>query len=193
MNNNLQVFKDSAFGEIRTGVVMDEKGVRFLFAGDIKIDRFSMLALASKFAYEDDEYAWEILNLASKLFHHQNDFVFNELYRAVAMEITRVNLKGESDLYPVFNRNANKVLGVNAKVIKRRNNPKHQPDSWIRINGEDIPVEIKLNKFDNRALSQLKRYMNFYECSKGIAVANELTVKLPQNIQFISLERLGVE
>ena len=61
---------------------------------------------------------------------------------------------------------------------------------WLRNNMQEIPVEVKKFEFGRAALKQLLRYMKFYKCDKGIAVAKKLIVELPENIRFISIEEL---
>ncbi len=185
---DLQIFKNKEFGQVRTVEVVG--GTKYLVIGNEKINKFELLALASKINTEDQKAAWEILRLASMLYHSENDFAFNELYGAVAMDITRRNTEKESDIYPRFKKSVNKLFGSNAKVIQKKNDPTHIPDSWISIDGYEIPVEIKLNNFDKRALNQLRRYMRFYGCKHGIAVARTLTIELPESIRFISVDEL---
>lgn len=157
---------------------------------DMKFNRFDMLAMAYEASFDNEELAWEILNIASKMFHPQGDTTFNKLYGVVAMDIVRNNLKTEASIYPRFKKSVKSLFGENAKILKKKNNPKHQPDSWIRVNNQDIPVEIKLNQFNEKALKQLQRYMRFYKCKKGIAVGSSLSVVLPENIVFISINEL---
>lgn len=76
------------------------------------------------------------------------------------------------------------------KLIRKKNNSKHIPDAWVEQDGEEIPVEMKLNDFDAKALKQLRRYINVYKKNKGIAIGRKLTVELPSDIRFISLEEL---
>ena len=163
---------------------------KYLLINDEKINKFELLALASKISNEDKKTAWEVLKLASMLYHPEDDFAFNELYGAVAMDITRKSIEREWDIYSRFDKKIKKLFGPNARVIKKKNSPRHMPDRWVSIEGNIMPVEIKLHKFDRRALSQLKRYMDFYNCTHGIAVAKSLDVKLPENITFISTDEL---
>ena len=81
-------------------------------------------------------------------------------------------------------------LGV---IVTHKDNPKHKPDAWIDRNGELIPVECKLHDFDTKALKQLTRYMTFYHTEHGIAVARNLTVKLPNNIEFVPFSKFAVD
>lgn len=91
----------------------------------------------------------------------------------------------ERDVHKWFKQEYKNILGHGYDIIKKANNAKHIPDFWLSFGGEEIPVECKLNKFDSKALSQLKRYMDFYGSNQGIAVASTLAVDLPYNIKFI--------
>lgn len=90
----------------------------------------------------------------------------------------------EKDLREKFIDNIDKYL-PKAKIIQRKNLKQHIPDLWVSIDGEEIPIEMKLKVFTNSSLAQLERYMNVYKCNKGIAVAQELSCYLPNNIKFI--------
>ena len=74
----------------------------------------------------------------------------------------------------------------NVEIVDRKHDGRNIPDAWVKDKEEYIPVEVKLQHFDKSALNQLQRYMRAYKCSKGIAVAEKLTVELPENISFIS-------
>lgn len=95
----------------------------------------------------------------------------------------------EAHYYYLFDNVIQEIL-PRATIIQRKDNPKHIPDAWLSINGEDVPVEIKKGPFDNSALKQLLRYITVYGCSKGIAVGAKLTVELPENIMWISTATL---
>src|SRR5690625_5381955 len=138
----------------------------FLVIDGKKLSRFDLLAIASK--ANDEEIAWNIMNLVSRLFHWEDDHTFNSLYGSVAIEITVDNKNDEFSIHRKFNEQVNDLLGSDAKIIKRINDIHHQPDSWVSIKGEHIPVEMKLNKFNQKALKQLLRYMEFYNSQKGI-------------------------
>jgi putative transposon-encoded protein len=171
-------------------VIMKDGKYEGIEIDGIKLNRFDLLALASETAFDDEKLAWQIMNIASIMFHPQDDKTFNVLYGAVAMDIARKNYVTEASLYPLFEKAVKKLFGNNAEIVKKSNNPKHQPDAWVRIENQYIPVEIKLHSFDKKALSQLQRYMNFYNCKQGIAVGNSLMVDLPENIIFISINEL---
>lgn len=76
------------------------------------------------------------------------------------------------------------------KPITRKSNLKDIPDAWVERNGEEIPVEVKLRDFNESALNQLLRYISSYKTKRGIAVGEKLTVELPENIEFVSLDQL---
>ncbi|MCK5612387.1 hypothetical protein KAR91_61515 [Candidatus Pacearchaeota archaeon] len=94
--------------------------------------------------------------------------------------------KTEFDLHEKFRKKI-KTLIPNATIIKKKNNAKNMPDFWIKKDNLEIPVEIKLNNFNESAKKQLLRYMNFYNCNFGYAVAEKQTIDLPKNIKFIQL------
>lgn len=76
------------------------------------------------------------------------------------------------------------------KPTTRKSNLKDIPDAWVERNGEKIPVEVKLRDFNESALDQLLRYISSYKAKRGIAVGEKLTVELPANIEFVSLDQL---
>lgn len=78
---------DDEFGQVR--VISKNNNVQYLVINGEKIDRFKMLALASISSKQSKETALQILNLASELFHPQNDPVFNELYNVVALQVNQ--------------------------------------------------------------------------------------------------------
>lgn len=181
--NELQIFNSSEFGEIRTKKI---NGRTEVFHNGNLVDRFKLLAIACD--EEDEDKAWEIMHITSMIFHPLDDKVFNSLYGAVAMEITREFHKNEFYYQELFKRNFSKIR--KGKVIKNRNDGHNIPDAWVESNGYIIPVEVKLKSFDVRALEQLKRYMKAYGSEKGVAVARELSVEIPNNIDFIPFSEL---
>ena len=52
-----------------------------------------------------------------------------------------------------------------------QSSPNHQPDFWIEVKESLFPVEVKRGAFNKKALVQLQRYMRFYGCNRGFAVA----------------------
>jgi hypothetical protein len=187
--NEVQIFNNPAIGEIK--LIKKNNKPQYLVIKDEKIDRFRLLSLASSISQKDEKMAWDIMRLASILFHPQNDVVFNELYDAVVSNIIYNNPKNEFQLYPKFKNKVKELFGKNAKVIEKVNDPHYRPDIWIRIENQDIPVEIKQNNFNKKSLKQLEGYMEFYNAKYGIAVGSKLTVKLPDNIVFIPISKLN--
>ena len=156
------------------------------FVGDTYIDRFKLLS--SAYDEEDKKRAWEILKIASIIFHPQNDYDFNTLYDAVAFGLVQKFQKNEFYYHNLFVKNFSKIR--NGKVISHSDDGKNIPDIWVEYKNGETPVEIKLHDFNKKALNQLLRYMNCYKTVNGIAVGEKLTVDLPPNIEFISLEEL---
>ncbi len=181
--DDMQFFNDTELREIRAKKINGR--IEIFLDGKI-IDRFKLLAIACD--EEDEEKAREIMHIASMIFHPLGDEAFNTLYGAVAMEITRGFHKNEFYYQKLFKMNFSKIR--KGKVIKNKNNAHNIPDAWVEMNGYIIPVEVKLKNFDARALKQLQRYMKAYGSEKGIAVANKLTVEIPDNIEFISFSEL---
>ena len=136
----------------------------------------------------------ELLHLAEDAL--PNKFDFPMLRYSCCDAIMRNHLccrLSEKDVCSWFRKNIKSVLGTDYKLLIRENDPKHVPDFWVENNNESIPVEIKLHSFDPRHLKQLQRYMTFYDCKKGIAIANKLNCALPENIEFYAYDSEGVK
>src|SRR5690625_4448058 len=140
----------------------------FLVIDGKKLSRFDLLAIASK--ANDEEIAWNIMNLASRLFHWQDDHTFNRLYGSVAIEITVDNKNNEFSIHRKFNEQVNNYLGSDAKIRKRINDIHHKADSWVSIKGEHIPVEMKLNNFNKKPWNQQLDFWKFLISKKVIVV-----------------------
>lgn len=169
--------------------IIEEKGYpKYLMLDNAKMDKFELLALAVKVAQKDERQAWGLMQLASQLFHPQNDWVFDTLYDSVAMDITRKKMYESSEywLHGYFKKNVKSILGDHVDLVDGPKHQNHQPDAWIKIKGELIPVEIKRGNFNQKALNQLMRYIKAFEAKRGIAIARELTTELPANIIFVS-------
>jgi hypothetical protein len=94
----------------------------------------------------------------------------------------------ERDVYQWFLQHYKEKLGSSWQIVHKKNSPLHIPDFWISNGHLTIPVECKLHDFNTRALKQLQRYMAYYNCDNGIAVAATLTTILPSNIKFINFD-----
>lgn len=139
---------------------------------------------------EKEEDSWVWLNKSSEVLWHSK--IFNSIRNCVAKEIARRNSKNEYYYQRLFDRVANRLL-KGANPIHLKTNGKDIPDSFIDLNGETLPIEVKIGDFDKKAKQQLERYINNYNCERGIAVGRNLTVDLPENITFFSLKELEYE
>lgn len=113
-----------------------------------------------------------------------------EVYRHYIIYTLYTNLKDatcEFSLHEKFRCEYKRLLGEKSEIVKVKTHPKHIPDFFVKIDGRLLPVEIKAQKFGDKAQEQLKRYMKFYGCENGIAVAPKLSTKLDQSIGFIAL------
>ena len=140
--------------------------------------------------YDGDETkAQELLHEASTLFHPADSKEFDALYNAVATFIYTRDRKNEFYYQALFLERIS-LIHNDIFPVSRKHNGRDIPDAWCSWDGEVVPVEVKLNNFDEKALCQLMRYITAYETKKGIAVGKNATVVLPPNILFISLDDL---
>ena len=158
-----------------------------------KLNHMDLIEMATKLSFTEPEKLernLKLLDVAEIMMGDvENTFMFTSLNMMVIKNFSDSRLT-EFDIHKLFKSKYKKVLGEDYKIIKRKNNPKHIPDFWLMNNKEYIPVEIKLHEFNANHLKQLQRYINFYECSKGLAVAKELKCPLPSNIKFVNYENL---
>lgn len=94
----------------------------------------------------------------------------------------------EKDVYSWFRQNYKSKLGDNFEIVRKKTDKKNLPDFWLDNGETTIPVECKIGDFNKQALAQLQRYMNVYQCEKGVAVGSALTVELPENITFVQFD-----
>lgn len=152
-----------------------------------------MLSLAVR-AFDkknDKKLAWEFMGKAISLYGASESDKFLDLYQAVAVYLSYVSTEKSLEFYyqHLFDKYANLII-KDCKVIKKPYAGNLMPDSWIEIDGEFMPVEVKRRMFDKKALEQLEGYMNYYKTVRGVAVAKELRVDLPENILFVSINEL---
>ena len=180
-------------GSSSYGVIYEDgKFSSFLMGGEEK-NLFDILTDIKKFIYENQmESAKKLLKVYKPLIFGSGDDNLIEYYHSVQFEYfywKHSAKESEFKYHKLFKEKIEKLL-PEYKLIKKKNNPRHIPDAWVERDGEEIPVEIKLNDFDQKALRQLRRYINVYKKNKGIAIGRKLTVDLPSDIRFISLEEL---
>ena len=101
--------------------------------------------------------------------------------------IERTNRLYEKDVCAVFQQKHKTLLGDEWDIIQHNDLPKHKPDFWVSDGVEDVPVECKLDVFNEKAKQQLLRYMAVYNKPHGIAVARQLKCELPDSIRFIQV------
>jgi len=174
--NDLTIFKNDRFGEIRT---TNQYAVLGILS--------SVLSKAMNCSIEDE--AWDTMHDVSKIGHQLDLKEFNDLYEATAEFLTNKFQKSEFYYHSLFNKLASSIIpGCTATL--RKNDGHNFPDSWVKINGREIPVEIKLHNFGEPAVKQLERYMNAYNSGFGIAVGCSLTSSIHDNILFIPISEL---
>lgn len=155
------------------------------------LDYIGLYELASKKSYEVSKYGvsklLSLVDLAKAITPEDKNLPFIEQsVRELILRNYMSSIPREKDIQSIVKENITKVFNE-CEVISRINDHRHQPDLWLVVQGEEVPVEIKLKKFNRKALEQLERYITFYKCNKGVAIAEKLTTKLPQNIKFISV------
>lgn len=120
-----------------------------------------------------------------ELIKHDGFYIDHVIRECCLLNLRNYGATREFDIHEWFKQNFKKILGNDYELSDFKNNPKHQPDVWLVKESELIPVEIKLNAFTEKSLTQLKRYMDFYNTKNGIAVADGLKCELPKNITFV--------
>ena len=91
-------------------------------------------------------------------------------------EIMR-EINSEKTIQENFFNNLQKYI-PEAKEEKVKMDRNNIPDGFISIDNSLMPVEIKKDSFKLKDIKQLLRYIDFYSCNKGIAVAKEFNKKL---------------
>lgn len=148
---------------------------------------------ATSISKERENKNFAAINLLVKIL---NDYKSDLLDRLVdsfhKTEICKIAMHRGDDEYTIqymFDDYANLVI-PGAKVIQKKHDGKNIPDAWIKLNGEEIPVEVKFQYFNEKAMNQLNRYVKAYKCNRGVAVGRELTADLPEGYIFVSIDEL---
>lgn len=147
--------------------------------------------LASAMGIDDKHQSYEVINSINTFYEGKLGLTFYKLRHAVMIYNAWRFQKNEFHYQDLFKEKCSS-LGL-GKIVKHKNNGKDIPDAWVNRNGELIPVEVKVSDFNAKALKQLNRYISSYKAKHGIAVARNLTVKLPDNIEFIPFDKLERE
>ncbi|MGV5083110.1 hypothetical protein [Pseudomonas aeruginosa] len=80
----------------------------------------------------------------------------------------------EFDVHRHFWSNPDSLL-PGAVRIARKHDGENIPDGWVELEGEQMPVEIKLGAFNQSASRQLRRYLLAYSARRGVAVGSDIT------------------
>jgi len=180
-------------GSSSYGVIYEDgKFSSFLMDGEEK-SLFDILTDIKKFIYEDAmDSAKKLLKTYKPLIFASGDDNLIEYYHSIQFEYFywRHSAKESEFKYQKLFKDKVENLYPEYKLTTMEHNPEHIPDAWVEKSGEKIPVEVKLRSFDKAALRQLERYIAAFQTKEGIAVARDVTVELPENIRFISLEEL---
>lgn len=154
---------------------------------DLKIERVNIIVYhALKMAGENLDMALHLVDIAFA--DVDNAGWIKQCVLETVMHWRDKALPTEQNVYEWFRRNFKSYLGKNAEIIKCKNDPKNKPDFWVVSSEGTMPVECKLGAFDKKALNQLQRYMGFYNCDKGVAVAVDFTCDIPENIKTIKFK-----
>src|SRR5699024_1708766 len=180
-------------GSSSYGVIYEDgKFSSFLMDGEEK-SLLDILTDIKKFIYEDAMDSANILLKTYKpLIFASGDDNLIEYYHSIQFEYFywKHSSKESEFKYQKLFKDKVEILYPEYKLTTMKHNPEHIPDAWVEKSGEKIPVEVKLRSFDKAALRQLERYIEAFKTKEGIAVARDVTVELPENIRFISLEEL---
>lgn len=174
--------------------IVEEEGVSYLDVGGHLLDYADLFDLISRMSYKVKEHGLQnlltLIDVAKLLIPtNKNVPYLEQAVRELVLRNFQSSLDSEFDIQDLAKEKIVHLI-EGSKVIDKTPDSKHMPDIWLEIEGKEIPVEVKLNKFDAKAKEQLARYVNFYESSKGVAVGRELTTELPNNMMFISIKEL---
>lgn len=93
----------------------------------------------------------------------------------------------EKHLQDYFFKNLNTFL-PDAKQLHLLTCNDYKPDGLVLLNGQKIPVEVKLSVFNEKARWQLLRYMDYTNAQQGVAVARNYTAKPDDRIIFVGID-----
>lgn len=95
----------------------------------------------------------------------------------------------ELDVHALFWKHLRDVLPGARQLFGVTRLSAHVPDGWIELDGEWLPVEMKLNEWTASASGQLLRYMEAYKKPRGVAVASDFKAPDPR---FICIKHSAV-
>ena len=162
----------------------------------IKGEKMTLYDIITEIKKEVDESNYKkarnMIREISILVHQHKDENIRSYFEVVHFYYFNEKINDKKDefyYHKLFKNNCEKLF-PDLTLIKKESISRHYPDAWVESDNEEVPVEIKLKNFDARALKQFNRYIDVYGKNKGIAIGKVLTVDLPPNIRFISLDEL---
>ena len=121
----------------------------------------------------------------NKLIHLTQSIQFSLLF-AFHKKLKKHTLS-EKNLQDYFFKNLNTFL-PDAKQLHLSTCNDYKPDGLVLLNGQKIPVEVKLSVFNEKARWQLLRYMDYTDAQQGIAVARNYNAKPDDRIIFVGID-----
>lgn len=153
------------------------------------INGFQLIDFAVHVSFSHSELMSELTDLVNLSKILASDLSENYFLAHAATETIIRNwhdsLPTEQDVNKWFVENYKSLIGEEFVIIKRKNDKSHIPDAWMVKESNYYPVEMKLHSFDKKALKQLHRYMENYDCSFGVAVGSNKECEIPENIIFV--------
>lgn len=111
-------------------------------------------------------------------------YAISTMVSAVALRLGTQFSKREADLQKKVEGDLDAYIpGAALEDVKTSRH--HVPDMFVRVNDNVVPVEIKLGNFDQKAVAQLRRYIDHYGASHGYAIGKKLTGKLDSDMTFV--------
>ncbi|CAK0765654.1 hypothetical protein CCP4SC76_4400003 [Gammaproteobacteria bacterium] len=155
----------------------------------IAYQQAQMLSKVSQIAFNDGRKALKYLN---KIEICDELFYLKEAVRTHVLQIIYSSRYKEKNVVDIFFNNLDTYLpGANRLMLK--NSMHHIPDGWIELNGNIMPVEVKLGTFTTAGYRQLNRYIDYfkdiYKTKIGVAVANNFSYCGFKNIICVEIKK----
>ena len=179
---------DRKLNEINIKMFYDNNMLCYEING-LVFERYSLLAFISKVNNKKD--ALSLLKMSDYLFTRENDSSYDTLSDMIWDNIYYKNENKDEIYYQeIFKLNVKRILGESYNLIENKKQFHARPDAWVIYGNIEIPVEMKIDLFNNSALEQLKNYMKIYNSKNGIAIGKGFSVEFPNNIRFIDISEI---
>ena len=171
-------------------IIKKEYGIN----SDLINDVFSALnyIMSEMYKMHEDLSKFEsVINMLNKIEekYHEHPYLFYALKEATCLNYNNL-LPKEKDIHAWFKNNIEKISNNTLRVVYYPMDNDNKPDFFVKDKHNKLfPVEIKLNEFNDAALKQLERYIDFYNCEKGIAIGSSLKCCLPSNVVFYNYDK----